>query len=223
MDYQTADPFAGYDLVANPILGVLFIKSDLKLVTDLQTCIKAQMSRAYAQKVQLSNLQMLAHTVAFVQENRLGTPEELDQKRRIASKQLTQAEDNLRSTKEELRQINEQIHYTGQFLATRDTFRQMLNAHNKGKYRNEHATEIDCYQKARNILRTYTPEGKFPSLKSLQAQKSEYRKTGEMSIRSRPWGGFRKAEADYRQSFLHSPEALFRYRAFSLLPPVFRR
>ena len=173
VDYQTADPFAGYDLVANPILGVLFIKSDLKLVTDLQTCIKAQMSRAYAQKVQLSNLQMLAHTVAFVQENRLGTPEELDQKRRIASKQLTQAEDNLRSTKEELRQINEQIHYTGQFLATRDTFRQMLNAHNKGKYRNEHATEIDCYQKARNILRTYTPEGKFPSLKSLQAQKSE--------------------------------------------------
>ena len=87
--------------------------------------------------------------------------------------ELAHAEDTLHSTKEELRQINERIHYTGQFLATRDTFRQMLNAHNKGKYRNEHATEIDCYQKARNILRTYTPEGKFPSLKSLQAQKSE--------------------------------------------------
>ena len=53
LDSQTADPFAGYDLEANPILGVLFIQSDLKLVTDLQTCIKAQMSHAYAQKVQL--------------------------------------------------------------------------------------------------------------------------------------------------------------------------
>ena len=173
IDSQTADPFAGYDLEANPILGVLFIQSDLKLVTDLQTCIKAQMSRAYAQKVQLSNLQMLAHTVAFVQENRLGTPEELDQKRRIASKQLTQAEDSLRSTKEELRQVNERIHYTGQFLATRDTFHQMLNAHNKGKFRNEHVAEIDRYQKARDVLRSYTPEGKFPSLKSLQARKAE--------------------------------------------------
>ena len=173
LDSQTADPFAGYDLEANPILGVLFIQSDLKLVTDLQTCIKAQMSRAYMQKVQLSNLQMLAHTVAFVQENRLGSPEELDQKRRIAAKQLTQAEDILRSTKEELRQVNERIHYTGQFLATRDTFRQMLNAHNKGKFRNEHVAEIDRYQKARVILRTYTPEGKFPSLKSLQARKAE--------------------------------------------------
>ena len=170
---QAADPFAGYDLEANPILGVLFIQSDLKLVTDLQTCIKAQVSRAYKQKVQLSNLQMLAHTVAFVQENRLGTPEELDQKRKIASKQLTQAEDTLRSTKEELRQVNERIHYTGQFLATRDTFRLMLNANNKGKFRNEHAAEINLYQKARDILRSYTPEGKFPSLKSLQTRKIE--------------------------------------------------
>ena len=87
--------------------------------------------------------------------------------------ELAHAEDTLRSTKEELRQINERIHYTGQFLATRDTFRQILNAHNKGKYRNEHAAEINCYQKARNILRSYTPEGKFPSLKSLQARKAE--------------------------------------------------
>lgn len=173
MEKQPADPFAGYDLAANPILGVLFIQSDLKLVTDLQTCIKAQMSHTYEQKVKLSNLQMLAHTVAFVQENRLGTPEELDQKRTTASKQLTQAEDTLQSTKEELQQINERIHYTGQFLATRDTFRQMLNAHNKGKFRNEHTAEIDRYQKARDILRSYTPEGKFPSLKSLHARKAE--------------------------------------------------
>ena len=152
---------------------MLFIQSDLKLVTDLQTCIKAKVSRAFKQKVQLSNLQMLAHTVAFVQENHLGTPEELEQKRKIASKQLQQAEETLRLTKEELRQVNERIHYTGQFLATRDTFRQMLNAHNKGKFRNEHAAEIDRYQKARDILRTYTPEGKFPSLKSLRARKTE--------------------------------------------------
>ena len=85
----------------------------------------------------------------------------------------------LRSTKEELRQVNERIHYTGQFLATRDTFRQMLNSHNKGKFRNEHAAEIDRYQKARDILRSYTPEGKFPSLKSLYVRKAELLKLQE--------------------------------------------
>ena len=173
MDNQTEDPFAGYDLEENPILGVLFIHSDLKLVTDLQTCIKAQVSCAYEKKVKLSNLQIQAHTVAFVQENHLGTLEELDQKRETASEQLSQVEDAFRSTKEELRQVNEQIHYTGQFLATRDTFRQMLNAKNKGSFRNAHVAEIDRYQKARDILRSYTPEGKFPSLKSLQDRKTE--------------------------------------------------
>ena len=47
----------------------LFIKSDLRLVTDLQHCIKAQQSQAYAQKVKLSNLKMMAQTVAYVQEH----------------------------------------------------------------------------------------------------------------------------------------------------------
>ena len=66
---------------------------------------------------------MLAHTVAFVQENNLGTPEELDQKRRIASKQLTQADDSLRFTKENLRQVNERIHYASPFLAIKEASR----------------------------------------------------------------------------------------------------
>ena len=43
----------------------------------------------------------------------------------------------------------------------------------KENFRNEHSAEIDRYQKARDILRSYTPEGKFPSLKSLQTRKAE--------------------------------------------------
>lgn len=47
----------------------IFIKSDLRLVIDLQTCIKAQQSEAYAQKVKLSNLKQMAQTVAYIQEH----------------------------------------------------------------------------------------------------------------------------------------------------------
>ena len=46
----------------------IFIKSDLRLVIDLQQCVKAQQSQAYAQRVKLSNLQQMAKTVAYVQE-----------------------------------------------------------------------------------------------------------------------------------------------------------
>lgn len=50
-------------------ITILFIKSDLRLVVDLQNCIKAQQSRAYAQKVKISNLQQMAKTVAYIQEH----------------------------------------------------------------------------------------------------------------------------------------------------------
>ena len=39
-----------YDYQADPI-AILYIRSNLRLVTDLQTCVKAQQSQAYAHKV----------------------------------------------------------------------------------------------------------------------------------------------------------------------------
>lgn len=47
--------------VADPI-AVLYIKSNLRLVVNLQDCVKAQQNRAYAQKVKISNLQQMANT-----------------------------------------------------------------------------------------------------------------------------------------------------------------
>ena len=50
-----------------------FIKSNLWLVIGLQTCIKAQHSEAYAQKVKLTNLKQMAQTVAYIQEHGYGS------------------------------------------------------------------------------------------------------------------------------------------------------
>ena len=44
---------------------------------DLQTCVKAQQSRAYAQKVKISNLQQMARTIAYVQEHGYDSYEKL--------------------------------------------------------------------------------------------------------------------------------------------------
>lgn len=52
-DMPEYDP--SYDYDADPV-AILFIRSDLHLVIDLQTNIKAQQSVAYVQKVKLSNL-----------------------------------------------------------------------------------------------------------------------------------------------------------------------
>lgn len=57
-----------YDYIANPV-AVLHFRTKLKLVVDLQNCAKVQASHTYARKVKLSNLQEMAKTICYVQEN----------------------------------------------------------------------------------------------------------------------------------------------------------
>ena len=71
------------DYHADPI-AILFIRSDLRLVVDLQNCIKAQQSRAYAQKVKISNLQQMAKTVATFRKTD-SIPEKIYKQPTIAS------------------------------------------------------------------------------------------------------------------------------------------
>ena len=49
--------------------AVFYMHTQLQLVVDLQKCAKAQDSIAYANKVKLSNLKMMAETILFVQQN----------------------------------------------------------------------------------------------------------------------------------------------------------
>ena len=53
-----------YDYHADPV-AILYVRSHLRLVVDLQTNIKAQQSAAYARKVKLSNLKEMARTVVY--------------------------------------------------------------------------------------------------------------------------------------------------------------
>lgn len=53
------------DIPQNP----KYTASGVRLLVDLENCIKAQQSRAYAQKVKITNLQQMAQTYAFVQRH----------------------------------------------------------------------------------------------------------------------------------------------------------
>lgn len=172
---QTRVPisFAGFDLETCPVLEVLFIESDLRLVPDLQKSIKKKYSHINEREVILSTLQEEARTVAFIQMNNINELDELENRKHAAATLAADSETALLQTQKELKEINRRIHYTGQFLACQDTYRKMTQVINKGKYRSENEEKIRRYEEARNILRKYTPEGKFPSLRSLQEKKAE--------------------------------------------------
>jgi len=87
----------------------IFIKSDLRLVIDLQTCIKAQQSGAYAQKVKLTNLKQMAQTVAYIQEHGYDSLDDFHVELNQASDQTSAPRKSLKDTEQQLKDVNEQI------------------------------------------------------------------------------------------------------------------
>lgn len=150
----------------------LFIKSDLRLVTDLQHCIKAQQSQAYAQKVKLANLKMMAQTVAYVQEHGFQSKADLEAALSDASAQSTNARNTLKSTENTLKNVNEQIHYTGQYLANKSIYSDYRKSRNKEKFYDDHRAELTLYESALRILKEKSQGNKLPTLKMLREEKN---------------------------------------------------
>lgn len=149
----------------------IFIKSDLRLVIDLQTCIKAQQSEAYAQKVRLSNLKQMAQTVAYIQEHGYDSLEDFHTALDQASDQTSTARKSLKDTEQQLKDVNEQIHFTGQYLAYKNIYADYRKSRNKDKFYEEHQAELSLYDTALRTLKEKSAGNKLPSMKALYAEK----------------------------------------------------
>ena len=169
---RTAEQNNPHWAVDNP-MAILFIKSDLRLVIDLQTCVKAQQSRAYAQKVKISNLQQMARTIAYVQEHGYDSYEKLSETAEAIYTKMAKARGDAKLTESKLRKTNEQIHYLGQYLSAKSIYGEFLKAPNKKIFRQAHSDKLAQYEEALQILKQYSPDGKFPTMKDLRAEKAQ--------------------------------------------------
>ena len=149
----------------------IFIKSDLRLVIDLQTCIKAQQSEAYAQKVKLTNLKQMAQTVAYIQEHGYDTRADFNAALTNAESQTSFARKKMKDTEQQLKSVNEQIHFTGQYLAYKDLYAQYRKSRNRNKFYEEHKAELSLYETALRVLKEKSNGQKLPSMKSLYQEK----------------------------------------------------
>ena len=166
-DLQTALSLDASDI---PV-PFIFIKSDLRLVIDLQTCIKAQQSEAYAQKVKLSNLKQMAQTVAYIQEHGYDSLEDFHTALDQASDQASASRKSLKNTEQQLKDVNEQIHFTGQYLAYKSVYADYRKSRNKDKFYEEHRAELSLYDTALRTLKEKSGGNKLPSMKALYAEK----------------------------------------------------
>ena len=154
-------------------LAILYVRSHLRLVVNLQTNVKAMQSPAYAHRVKLSNLQQMANTIIYVQEHGFDTQSDLKNTLLASKQELKEMQTQFAQHRSDLRILNDQIRYTGQYYANKEVYSQFSNAKYKGKYRKEHAKEIQKYEEARDWLRSFYQDGKMTSLKTLTLQKEK--------------------------------------------------
>ena len=154
-------------------LAILYVRSHLRLVVNLQTNVKAMQSPAYAHRVKLTNLQQMANTIIYVQEHGFDTQSDLKNTLLASKQELKEMQTQFAQHRSDLRILNDQIRYTGQYYANKEIYSQFSNAKYKGKYRKEHAKEIQKYEEARDWLRSFYQDGKMTSLKTLTLQKEK--------------------------------------------------
>ena len=161
-------PFSDTSDIPAPFI---FIKSDLRLVINLQTYIKAQQSEAYAQKVKLTNLKQMAQTVAYIQEHGYDSLDDFHATLDQASDQTSASRKSLKDTEQQLKEVNEQIHFTGQYLAYKNVYADYRTSRNKKKFYEEHRAELSLYDTALRTLKEKSGGNKLPSMKALYAEK----------------------------------------------------
>ena len=172
----------------DPIL-IFTTRTRLRLVVDLQENVKAQENLAYALKVKISNLQKMAETLVWVQENNINDLTELNDLCKTAQANAQAAYDRLSQTEDELYKTNEQIHYAGQYLSTKEVQQQFAKAFFKKKFRAEHSKELDAYAESVKYFWEEN-DGKLPSLKSLKKRKEEL--TKEIAERKKAYAPLRE-------------------------------
>ncbi len=144
----------------------------IRLIVDLQTLVKACENPNYARKVKISNLKEMSKTLAFLQENNLGTEADLQALLTDTRADLHEKHAALKATEKMLDDTNLLIRNVGQYLANKSTYSAYLKAVNKKDFREAHSSSLALYEAARKQLREITGEKTIPSLKDLKARKA---------------------------------------------------
>ncbi len=155
---------------------ITHIDPSLRLVVDLQRNIKAMENPNYARKVKITNLQQMSRTLAFLQENKIGSLDELNGLYAMAESDADNIHSSLLKVESNLKKVNILIRNQGQYFANRSVYHQYLQADNKANFRSEHETELLLYEGARKVLRDEYGSHPFPSRKDLLSEKRTLQK-----------------------------------------------
>ena len=148
--------------------------TNLPFVKDLQNSAISITNRAYDRKVKINNLKEMANTIMYIEEHGIENRDALNDSFDESRHRTSDARSALKRSEDGITGLNEQIHYTGQYLANKGTYQAFLKSKNKGRFRSEHESEIIIYEAARRHLKEQADNGTLPSLKYIKSAPGKF-------------------------------------------------
>ena len=148
-----------------------------QLIINLEKSIKAQNSPGYAHWARIFNLQQMARTLIFIQENGFTDMESMQTAHQNAKADIADIQQQIDSTKAKAKSLSAQKEQAEIYRKTLDTYKKYnvpgQFAYFKNKFYDQHKTDIDAHKKARTYLFEELKLDKFPSLKKLSGDIGE--------------------------------------------------
>lgn len=101
------------------------------------------------------------------------TREILEDKFSSVKERTSNSRKQLKTVESELKSLNQQLHYTGQYLANKSVYAQFRKSKNKQKFRQEHSAELTLYEKAVTSLKEKNGTQPIPTIKQLKEKKEQ--------------------------------------------------
>ena len=143
------------------------------LIMQLQVIVDEQAKPYASQEAKIRNLQNMASTLAFCQENGIESQEELESLLSSTHEDYAAKKEIHAATTGELKDAREIYRYTKQRHANKRVYLEFMNSKNKPKYRAAHESEIMLYEAATRELRRLLGGKSVPSEKKTWARIEE--------------------------------------------------
>ena len=97
-----------------------------------------------------------------MQEHGYNSVEDAERKLAEIKELASSSRKELKDIESRLRQVNEQIHYTGQYLANKSVYTQLRKSKNKAQFWQAHFIKIVLYEVALKFLKEKADGGRLP-------------------------------------------------------------
>ena len=164
------------------------------LLVDIQAKLSEGKSEGYARWAKRYNLKEMSKTLIFLQENKIGSIEEMQERVDAATARYHELGDSIKGSEKRLAEIAVLKAHIVNYAKTRPVFEKYKASKYSKKFLAEHEADIELYRAACADFKRILDGGKLPKIDAL---KEEGRKLAER--KKKLYAEYRKAKADMQE------------------------